>query len=57
MTLPLLRAAKPAPRPRLVAWTDHYLVHDGRTYAREAWVRFPGASCPELVPVALRDAA
>jgi hypothetical protein len=51
MSIPTLLRRTPAPRPQLVAWTNHFLVEDGRTYAREAWVRFPGETTPRLVPV------
>lgn len=57
MTNPFRSRPAAKPRPVLVAWTTHYLVENGRTVAREAWVRFPGSDTPRLVPVALRDAA
>lgn len=46
------RPPAPAPRPQLVALTNHFLVRDGRTYAREAWVLFPGEPAPRLAKVA-----
>jgi hypothetical protein len=57
MTNPFRLRAAAKPRPVLVAWTTHYLVEDGRTVAREAWVRFPGSTSPRLVPVTLDAAA
>jgi hypothetical protein len=47
------RRRAPKPRPQLVAWTEHYRVENGRTVARDAWVQFPGADAPRLVPVAV----
>jgi hypothetical protein len=57
MTLSFLRRPAPKPRPVLVSWTTHFLVENGRTVAREAWVRFPGDVAPRLVPVTLEAAA
>lgn len=57
MSTLLRRRRTPAARPVLVAWTTHYLVENGRTVAREAWVRFPGSTAPRLVPVTLEAAA
>lgn len=45
------------PRPQLVAWTDHYVVREGRTVGREAWVLLPGATAPKLVEVTLSAVA
>jgi len=51
LSLSLLRVGRPAPapRPQLVELTNHYLVADGRTWARQGWVRFPGETAPRLV--------
>lgn len=53
----LFRRPKPAPRPQLVAWTEHYIVRGGRTVGRDAWVLLPGATAPKLVEVALSAVA
>lgn len=54
MTLFSRRRRTPAtpPLPVLVEWTNHYLVRDGRTYAREALLLFPGEAAPRLAKVA-----
>ncbi len=54
MTLPLFRR-QPQPRPQLVSWTNHYRVRDGRTWAQDAYVLFPGEQAARLVPVRLSD--
>lgn len=56
MTLPTL-TRRPAPRPQLVAWTQHFIVRGGRTVAREAWLLFPGETTPRLAGVRLAAAA
>ncbi len=53
MFRPRNRKSEPRALPRLVSWTNHYLVEDGVTWAQEAYVLFPGETAPRLTPVAL----